>query len=50
VIGVYEPLVHIVDGQARETSRAAEHAEWHLPRACYHAECYADGAATGAEL
>jgi hypothetical protein len=50
VIGVYEPLVHVIDGQVHETSRAGEHAEWHPAGACYHAECYAGGAAAGAEL
>jgi hypothetical protein len=47
VIGVYEPLVHVVDGQAHETSRAAEHAKWHPAGVCYHAECYAGAAAGG---
>jgi hypothetical protein len=40
VIGVYEPLVAIVDGHARELSRAAEpsaagHATQRFHRACY---------------
>jgi hypothetical protein len=40
VIGVYEPLLHVVDGIARRTSRAAEpelvHAEG---GSCYHLAC-----------
>lgn len=40
VIGVYEPLVQVVDGIARKTSRAADP---HLARAqadaCYHLAC-----------
>lgn len=40
VIGVYEPLVVIVEGEARETSRAAEpnlplDSAEHYHRACY---------------
>lgn len=50
MIGVYEPLVHVVDGQARETSRAAEHVEWCPAGPCYHADCYAGGAEAGGEL
>ena len=41
MIGVYEPLVHVLDGHVHETSRAAEQAEWQPAGACYHAECYA---------
>jgi hypothetical protein len=40
VIGVYEPLIVIVSGEARETSRAAEPG---LPLDCaehYHRDCY----------
>jgi hypothetical protein len=40
VIGVYEPLVAVAQGRARETSLAAET----LPAAnngdCYHRACY----------
>jgi hypothetical protein len=40
VIGVYEPLVHVIAGIAHKTSRAADP---HLARsqadACYHLAC-----------
>ena len=49
VIGVYEPLVHVFEGQARETSRAAEHPHWSPDGACYHTHCYAADLA-GADL
>ena len=40
VIGVYEPLVHVFDGLARRTSRAAEpHIQLSGTR-CYHLACY----------
>ncbi len=46
VIGVYEPLVHVVDGIARTSSRAADP---HLARApagiCHHVDCYGVNAA-----
>jgi hypothetical protein len=42
VIGVYEPLVTLADGQPRETSRALElgNAEHRTDGACYHRSCY----------
>jgi hypothetical protein len=39
VIGVYEPLVRIVDGRLRRTSRAAE-PELAAGDDCYHDSCY----------
>jgi hypothetical protein len=38
-IGLYEPLVALVEGQAQETSRTADPriAETH---ACYHRSCF----------
>jgi hypothetical protein len=46
VIGVYEPLVHIVGGIAHRTSRAADQALVDaLPGSCYHVACWdLDGA------
>ncbi|MHB8241981.1 MAG: hypothetical protein ACYDHN_08320 [Solirubrobacteraceae bacterium] len=39
-IGVYEPLITLVEGQARETSRAAiEHPD-ELAAPCYHRSCF----------
>ncbi len=46
IIGVYEPLVHLGDGFAARTSRAAE-PEICSSGDCFHLECYerlADGA------
>lgn len=40
VIGVYEPVVLVIDGAARETSRAAEPTIGSEPRECYHQACY----------
>jgi hypothetical protein len=40
VIGVYEPLVRIVDGIARKTSRAAEPDVAEGSAVCFHAACY----------
>jgi hypothetical protein len=40
VIGVYEPLVHVVDGIAHRTSRAADpQLAATQPDACYHLAC-----------
>lgn len=39
VIGVYEPLVHLGDGFATRTSRAAE-PEICSSGQCFHLECY----------
>jgi len=40
MIGVYEPLVTFVDGQALTTSRLAQpHAAW-LAERCYHRSCF----------
>jgi hypothetical protein len=46
VIGVYEPLVHVIDNIAHKTSRAADpQLAAGDPRACYHLACsdLADG-------
>ena len=40
VIGVYEPLVHMFDGLARRTSRAAEPDVLDSAGDRYHLECY----------
>jgi len=40
VIGVYEPVVVVIDGVVRETSRAAEPATNPVVRECYHRACY----------
>lgn len=40
VIGVYEPLVALADGRARETSVAAETLSADSAAACYHRACY----------
>ena len=40
LIGVYEPIVVVSDGEARETSRAAEPAIASEPGKCYHRDCY----------
>ncbi len=40
VLGVYEPLVCVVDGRVRRTSRAADPALIRRAEACYHAACY----------
>lgn len=42
VIGVYEPMVVIAAGHARETSRAAEQVAAAAPRPHYHRDCYAE--------
>jgi hypothetical protein len=39
VIGVYEPLVHVVDGVTLRTSRAARPEVVDAPGAVYHAAC-----------
>ncbi len=39
IIGVYEPLVHLRDGFAMRTSRAAE-PEICSAGQCFHLECY----------
>jgi hypothetical protein len=39
VIGAYEPLVALLDGRARSTSKAAE-ADSLPPGECYHRACY----------
>jgi hypothetical protein len=41
VIGVYEPMIVVVDGQPRETSRAADGAAGAPTGACYHRSCFA---------
>ena len=41
VIGMYEPLITIVAGHSRETSRAAENGDGGATLVeCYHADCY----------
>lgn len=40
VIGVYEPLVRVLDGRARETSRAREPASSDRGGEHYHRACY----------
>ena len=40
VIGVYEPLVVVTDGEARETSRAAEPTPPLEPAEHYRRACY----------
>jgi hypothetical protein len=40
VIGVYEPLIVIVEGEAVQTSRAAAQGELALAGPYYHALCF----------
>jgi hypothetical protein len=40
VIGVYEPVVVVTDGEVRETSRAAEPSLGCQPAKRYHRSCY----------
>jgi hypothetical protein len=40
VLGVYEPLVHVIDRSARRTSRAAEPDVCGAGSDCYHVVCY----------
>ena len=40
VIGVYEPLVQVFAGRARQTSRAAEPGIECSGESCYHLGCY----------
>jgi hypothetical protein len=40
VIGVYEPLVHVSEGSAWRTSRAAEPGVMTTRGELYHADCY----------
>jgi hypothetical protein len=42
-IGVYEPLVTLVDGHEHETSRLAEPHAASVFSACYHRECFDTG-------
>jgi hypothetical protein len=40
-IGVYEPMVALIQGQARETSLAATaHPDMLLGEACFHRACF----------
>jgi hypothetical protein len=41
VIGVYEPLVVLLDGVPRRTSRPVAEAE-QLIAPCFHADCFAE--------
>jgi hypothetical protein len=43
VIGVYEPMIALVGGEPRRTSRAAAHERGGSEQECYHAACFADG-------
>jgi hypothetical protein len=40
VIGTYEPMVVLADGQARETAKAAEQDIARSIGECYHHACY----------
>ena len=40
VLGVYEPIMHVLGGYARVTSRAAEPGVLSAEGQCYHADCY----------
>jgi hypothetical protein len=40
VIGTYEPMVVLADGQARETAKAAEQDIARSVGECYHHACY----------
>ncbi len=40
VIGVYEPMIVVCDGQVRGTSRAAEPNAGDDASECYHRACY----------
>jgi hypothetical protein len=46
VIGVYEPVVLVTDGKARETSRAAEPAVGAERGERYHLACYVERSAS----
>lgn len=39
VIGAYEPMILVVDGEPRKTSPAEHDRDLH-PGECYHAACY----------
>lgn len=43
VIGVYEPLIVLVGGLPRQTSRAREPDAGSSGADCYHQACYANG-------
>jgi hypothetical protein len=48
VIGVYEPMIVLRDGQPHTTSRAtAQEGSWGRHGQCYHAACYEHVAAKG---
>jgi hypothetical protein len=47
VIGAYEPMIVLVQGQARVTSLAAERDEDAPAGDCYHRACYTSGGAAG---
>jgi hypothetical protein len=40
VIGVYEPMIVLLGGEARKTSRAAERVTGAPLHECYHDACY----------
>jgi hypothetical protein len=46
VIGVYEPLVHVIGATARRTSLAADPETCSEDGDCYHAGCYEHRQAT----
>lgn len=47
VIGVYEPLIAIVDGCPREISRAAERELAEAASSCFHGACYPHSGQSG---
>jgi hypothetical protein len=40
VLGVYEPIMHVIGGDAGLTSRAAEPGVPSVKGDCYHLDCY----------
>jgi hypothetical protein len=50
VIGIYEPLLVLVEGQAHETSRAAKPDAGANGEECYHHGCYANRRDAGRAL
>lgn len=41
LIGVYEPLIVLIDGQTHETSRTCIQESVGVVEECYHRDCYA---------
>jgi hypothetical protein len=50
VIGVYEPMIVLTDGEARSTSRAAEQECGAVVGECYHDACYAQAFSQSPDL